>query len=224
MKLSYDQRNFQRELDRIIRKNEEAGKVPSLLLHSCCAPCSSYCFEYLTDYFSVTDYYYNPNITDRSEYDHRVGEMRRLIKEQPHRYPVTFVEGPYEPDRFFEAAKGYENCPEGTKRCERCFRLRLQKACDYAVSHGFDYVTTTLTISPMKDAKVLNRIGEECAERSGVAWLPSNFKKKGGYQRSIVLSEQYQLYRQNYCGCVFSKRRDYVKLKRCSNKAEKGDQ
>ncbi len=206
-------RNYQKELDQILQLQEEEGIVPTLLLHSCCAPCSSYCLEYLSEHFRITDYYYNPNITEEAEYQHRVSEMERLVREQPHKYPVDFVNGPYEPERFREAAKGYELCPEGGERCRRCFLLRLKQSCEYAAAHGFDFVTTSLTISPLKDEKVLNEIGEACAKEAGVRWLPSNFKKKGGYQRSTVLSKKYDLYRQDYCGCVFSKRRDYVKLK-----------
>lgn len=221
MKIDCQQRNFQKELDRIIEKEERDGRVPTLLLHSCCAPCSSYCLEYLSRHFAITDYYYNPNITEKAEYDHRIVEIKRLIGDQPHLHQVKFEEGPYEPDRFWEISKGYEACPEGTDRCRRCFTLRLQKACRYAAEQGFEYVTTTLTISPMKDEKLLNEIGEAAVrnlrqEGYAVKWLPSNFKKKGGYQRSVELSEEYQLYRQDYCGCVFSKRRDYVKLGRNS--------
>ncbi len=214
-----NQRNYQRELDEIIRENEKNGIVPTLLLHSCCAPCSSYCLEYLSEHFSITDFYYNPNITDKSEYEHRTQELRRLIDEQPHKYKVKFAEGPYEPDLFFQSVKGYESCPEGTERCSICFGLRLKKACEMAASLKSDYVTTTLTISPMKDENVLNTIGEQCVQEvneklhSSLKWLPSNFKKKGGYLRSTELSQKYGLYRQNYCGCVFSKRHDYVKLK-----------
>ncbi len=206
-------RNYQKELEKLISRHEQNNEVPTLLLHSCCAPCSSYCLEYLSEHFQITDYYYNPNITEVKEYEHRVREMERLIQEQPHKYEVKFINGPYEPEKFKEAAKGYELCPEGTERCARCFELRLQKSCEYAAAHHFDYVTTTLTISPLKDEKVLNEIGERCAKEAGVQWLPSNFKKKGGYQRSTELSREYDLYRQDYCGCVFSKRRDYAKLK-----------
>ncbi len=207
-------RNYQKELDAIIQKQMQEEKVPRLLLHSCCAPCSSYCLEYLSEYFSVTAYYYNPNITEEAEYKHRIQEMERLIREQPHKHEVCLVNGPYEPALFQEMAKGYELCREGEERCERCFSLRLKKACEYAAAHGFDYVTTSLTISPMKDEVLLNAIGEQWAKKAGVLWLPSNFKKKGGYQRSTVLSKEYELYRQDYCGCVFSKRRDYVKMKK----------
>lgn len=213
-----NRRNYQRELDNIISQNVRENRVPTLFLHSCCAPCSSYCLEYLSEYFFITDFYYNPNITEKTEYEHRTHELQRLIHEQPHKYEVRFEEGPYEPGLFFQNVKGYEDCPEGTERCSVCFSLRLKKACEIAASRKFDYVTTTLTISPMKDATVLNEIGERCTAEanrrlsSSLQWLPTDFKKKGGYQRSIELSRKYDLYRQNYCGCVFSKRHDYVKL------------
>jgi predicted adenine nucleotide alpha hydrolase (AANH) superfamily ATPase len=205
-------RNYQKELDRILEQLDREGEHPRLLLHSCCAPCSTYCLEYLSGHFEITDYYYNPNITEKAEYELRTREMQRLIHEQEHKFPVTYVEGAYEPEKFFQAVRGLEDCPEGGRRCEKCFRLRLQNAVEYAAAHAFPYVTTTLTISPMKDARLLNSIGEELANKYGIRWLPSIFRKKGGYQRSVFLTGKYGLYRQNYCGCVFSKRRDYVKL------------
>lgn len=207
--------NFQKELDEIIEENVQAGKVQELLLHSCCAPCSSYVFEYLSQYFRITDYFYNPNITDEQEYRKRTLEIRRLIQEQPHRYEIRFVEGAYDRERFFLAAKGLEACPERGERCAACFRLRLRETAKAAAlgipdENGkriyFDYITTTLTISPLKDARLLNRIGREAAREFGVRWLPCDFKKRGGFQRSLELSRRYHLYRQNYCGCIFSKR------------------
>ncbi len=201
-----EKRNFQRELDQIIEENQREGKTPVLLLHSCCAPCSSYCLEYLSRFFSITLFYYNPNITEKEEYRHRVEEQMRLIREMPVDNPITFMEGRYEPDRFFEAAKGLEDEPEGGKRCEECFRLRLEEAAVKAVEIGADYFTTTLSISPLKNTPLLNAIGEELAQRYGVSYLPSDFKKKDGYKRSVELSGEYGLYRQNYCGCVYSKR------------------
>ena len=220
-------RAYQRELDRLIAKNREAGIVPSLLLHSCCAPCSSYVLEYLSEDFSITDLYYNPNITEKEEYRRRADEMRRLIGAQPHLHPVWFVEGVYEPDRFFETVKGYEKEREGGARCLLCFRLRLEEAARAACGgytdpadgrhRMYDFFTTTLPISPLKDVDAINRIGEEiageCRARFGPEaprWLPSDFRKHGGYARSIELSRAYGLYRQNYCGCVFSKRRDLL--------------
>ncbi|MEE8825921.1 MAG: epoxyqueuosine reductase QueH [Eubacteriales bacterium] len=201
-------RNYQKELDAVIERLEKTGEAPRLLLHSCCAPCSSYVLEYLSKYFSITDFYYNPNITEREEYRKRVGEMERLIRSQPHIHEVTFVEGEYDPAAFLTAVKGLEDCPEGGDRCSVCFRMRLRETAQLAARWNMEYVTTTLTISPLKNAELLNQIGEEEAELAGVKWLPSDFKKRGGYQRSIELSREYDLYRQNYCGCVFSRRRD----------------
>ena len=198
--------NYQRELEKIILKNEKNGVVPSLLLHSCCAPCSSWCLEYLTDYFQVTDFYYNPNITDAEEYERRERELMRLIVQQPHKYPVTFLHGDYEPKKFYEAVRGFENCREGGERCFICYELRLRETALQAKKGGYDYFTTTLTISPLKNAEKLNEIGEKVGEEIGVSFLPSDFKKRGGYLRSTQLSKEYGLYRQNYCGCVFSKR------------------
>lgn len=198
--------NYQRELEKIIEKNGKEQKVPTLLLHSCCAPCSSWCLEYLSQYFLITDLYYNPNITKEDEYRHREEELRRLIAEQPHLHPVTFLAGTYEPDKFWEISRGLELCPEGGERCFKCYELRIREAAKYARQGGFDYFTTTLTISPLKNAQKLNEIGYQVAEETGTAWLPSDFKKKGGFLRSTQLSQEYGLYRQNYCGCVFSKR------------------
>ena len=198
--------NYQKELDKIIAEHEKAGEVPKLFLHSCCAPCSSYCLEYLSRYFHITDFYYNPNITDEEEYIKREEELGKLIREQPHLYEVQFVRGKYEPDRFFEISRGLEDCPEGGERCFRCFELRLSETARIAAQGGYDYFTTTLTISPLKNAQKLNEIGMRLAKEYGVKWLPSDFKKKSGYLRSIELSKDYGLYRQDYCGCVYSMR------------------
>ena len=198
--------NEQKNLEKVLLELEREGKRPHLLLHSCCAPCSSYCLEYLTGHFRITDYFYNPNITERAEYDKRAEELKRLIKELPHDNEITFLDGGYEEKLFFEKTRGFEDCPERGDRCRICFALRLEKAAEKAAEIGADYLTTTLTISPLKDAALLNEIGRRAAAKAGVKWLPSDFKKKGGYQRSIELSGQYDLYRQNYCGCVFSKR------------------
>lgn len=199
-------RNFQKELEKIIEENQKNGVVPKLLLHSCCAPCSSYCLEYLSRYFSVTVFYYNPNIYPESEYAHRVSEQKRLIGELPAENAISFSEGEFNPDEFYTAVKGLEKEPEGGKRCFECYRLRLEKAAQYASKNGFDYFTTTLSLSPLKNAAKINEIGESIAEKYGVKHLPSDFKKKNGYKRSIELSKDYGLYRQNYCGCVFSLR------------------
>ena len=199
-------RNFQKELETIIEQNEKDGVVPSLLLHSCCAPCSSYCLEYLSRYFKITVLYYNPNLYPAEEYDRRVSEQRRLIAALPSENEISLVEMRGEPEEFYLAVKGLEHIREGGERCFACFRLRLERAAEYAEKNGFDYFTTTLTISPLKNAEKLNEIGEEVAERFNVRHLPSDFKKKNGYKRSVELSKTYELYRQDYCGCVFSKR------------------
>lgn len=199
-------RNFQKELEKIIEQNEKDGVVPSLLLHSCCAPCSSYCLEYLSRYFKITVLYYNPNLYPAEEYDRRVSEQRRLIAVLPSENEISLVEMRGEPEEFYLAVKGLEHIREGGERCFACFRLRLERAAEYAGKNGFDYFTTTLTISPLKNAAKLNEIGEEVAERFNVRHLPSDFKKKNGYKRSVELSKTYELYRQDYCGCVFSKR------------------
>lgn len=205
-------RNYQKELEELIGQLGKDGRVPRLLLHSCCAPCSSYVLEYLSEYFNITLFYYNPNITEREEYTKRVEEVKRLIAELPVRHPVTFLEGDYEPQVFTGAVRGLEHEPEGGARCGVCFRLRLDKAAQAAARLASEcgeevLFTTTLTISPLKNAGLLNGIGEETASRyEGISWLGSDFKKRGGYQRSIQLSAQYGLYRQDYCGCVYSKR------------------
>lgn len=200
-----NKRNYQKELDAVINSIGET-EFPRVLLHSCCAPCSSYCLEYLSEFFDITVFYYNPNIFPQEEYAYRVSEIKRLIAEMNLKRPVSFMEGEYVPERFFEAVRGLEDEPEGGKRCEKCFELRLREAAVLAKSGNFDYFTTTLSISPLKSAEKLNNIGEELAKQYGVRYLNSDFKKHGGYQRSIELSRQYDLYRQNYCGCVFSKR------------------
>ncbi len=198
-------RNYQKELERIIASIPE-GNVPTLLLHSCCAPCSSYVLEYLSDYFAVTVLYYNPNIYPAEEFRHRADEQKRLIESLPSKYPISFIEGHFDSREFYEAVRGLEHIPEGGERCHACFRLRLEETARIAAENGFDYFTTTLTISPLKNAASLNKIGEETASRFGSAWLPSDFKKKNGYKRSVELSSEYGLYRQDYCGCVFSKK------------------
>ena len=201
-----NKRNYQKELDRLIEQYQKEGRTPSVLLHVCCAPCSSYCLEYLSEYFDITVYYYNPNITKPEEYAYRLSEEKRYIAlRTDFRHPVGMTESEYDPKVFFEAVKGLEKEPEGGARCEKCFRLRLEASAKKAKELGMDCFTTTLTISPLKNAALLNEIGEEMGERYGVMWLPSDFKKKEGYKRSIVLSHEYDLYRQNYCGCVFSR-------------------
>ena len=198
-------RNFQKELDTLIDSLVESGQAQSLLLHSCCAPCSSYVLEYLSNYFRITIFYYNPNIYPIEEYSKRVEEQKGLIKALHTKYPVEFIEGQYDSDSFYALAKGFEDEKEGGERCFRCYELRLEKAAIIAQQNNFDYFTTTLSISPYKNAQKLNEIGERLAEKYAVKYLNSDFKKKNGYKRSIELSKEYGLYRQEYCGCVFSK-------------------
>ena len=198
--------NYQRELDQLIEEIEAEGKVPTLLLHSCCAPCSSYCIEYLSQFFAITVFYYNPNIYPDEEYFHRVKEQQRFIREFPTKHPVSFIEGDFEKDRFYsEVAKGLEKEPERGARCTKCFELRLGETAKRAAAEGMDYFATTLTISPMKDVELLNSIGAAMGERYGVEYLATEFRKKNGYLRSTQISKEYDMYRQDYCGCVYSK-------------------
>lgn len=198
--------NYQKLLDEIIMKNEREDIMPSLLLHSCCAPCSSYTIEYLSQYFSITVLYYNPNISEQAEYEKRKAEQIRLINSMPVKNKVDFLDCRYDSGEFFDIAKGYEDCREGGERCFRCYRLRLEKTAQIAKNNGFDCFCTTLSISPLKNAQKINQIGYETEKKYGVAWLPSDFKKREGYKRSIELSKVFDLYRQNYCGCIYSKR------------------
>ena len=198
--------NYQKELDTLISNIDKEGLVPSLLLHSCCGPCSSYCIEYLSSYFKITVFYYNPNIYPKEEYYQRVKEQQRFIEAFPTKYPVSFIEGDYDTESFYEIAKGLENEPEKGLRCLKCYALRLKRTAQVAKEKGFDFFTTTLTISPMKDSQVLNEIGIRIGTEIGVKWLVSDFKKKEGYKRSTELSREYDMYRQDYCGCVYSYR------------------
>ena len=197
--------NYQKLLDGIIEENSKNGVVPKLLLHACCAPYSSYCLEYLSNFFEITVFYFNPNISLKEEYEYRLCEEKRLISLMKFKNPVNIVDGVYNPNDFYTAVRGLEKEPEGGKRCEKCFRLRLEASAKEAVKLGCDYFATTLTISPLKNARLINTIGEETGQKYGVKWLFSDFKKKEGYKRSIILSKKYELYRQNYCGCIFSK-------------------
>lgn len=197
--------NYQIELDKIIDNLQKENRVPTLLLHSCCAPCSSYCLSYLANYFKITIFYYNPNISPAEEYQKRVEEQKRLISELPVKNKVSFTEGKYEPEKFFEMAKGLQNIPEGGERCFKCYEMRQRAAAVYAAENGFEFFTTTLSISPHKNAAKLNEIGLKLEKEYGIRYLVSDFKKKGGYLKSIEYSRQYDLYRQNYCGCVYSK-------------------
>lgn len=199
--------NYQKELEKIIADAEKKQKIPTLLIHSCCAPCSTYVLEYLSSYFRITVFYYNPNIYPEDEYGRRLEEQRKLIEKMPFKHPVAFMPGEYENERFYQAAQGLEEEKEGGTRCERCYRLRLAEAAKTAAEKGFDYFTTTLTISPLKNAQKLNEIGRQTARQYGVEYLVSDFKKKNGYKRSVELSREYGLYRQDYCGCEFSRQK-----------------
>lgn len=207
--------NYQLKMDKILQSLEgkNADEIPTLLLHSCCAPCSSYVLEYLSNYFKITIYYYNPNISEESEYQKRVEEQKRLIRELPVRNPISFMEGVYDPKEFYDAVKGLEALGERSKRCYACYELRLSHAAKVAKESGFDYFTTTLSISPYKNAKWLNEIGMAFEEIYQVAYLCADFKKKNGYKRSIELSEQYHLYRQDFCGCIYSKQEEEQRKK-----------
>lgn len=196
--------NYQKELEKILDRIEKEEKVPSLLLHSCCAPCSSYVLEYLSRYFEITVFYYNPNIYPESEYEVRVKEQQELIRKMDFLHPVSFIEGKYDRERFYEMAKGMEHLKEGGARCMKCYELRLSEAAKEAADRGFDYFTTTLSISPLKNAQKLNEIGLRTGKENGVEYLVSDFKKKNGYKRSVELSCEFGLYRQDYCGCEFS--------------------
>lgn len=200
-----NKRNYQKEMDKLIEQNLKDGIIPSLLLHSCCAPCSSYVLEYLSQFFNITVLYYNPNISPKYEYLYRLQEEKRLISEMNFKNPVKILDCDYNADEFFTVAKGLEKEPEGGKRCEKCFDLRLDFTAKTAKENKFDYFATTLTISPLKNANLINQIGESLAEKYNVKYLSSDFKKKEGYKRSIILSKEYNLYRQNYCGCIYSK-------------------
>ncbi len=203
--------NYQRILDKTLEDLTRNGQVPSLFLHSCCAPCSSYVLEYLSRYFKITVFYYNPNIGQEAEYRLRVEEQKRLIESMSFLHPVSFMEGDYQPKDFYAIAKGLEHELEGGERCRRCYRLRLEETARLAQRYNMDYFTTTLSISPLKKADWLNQIGEEMAQQYGISWLSSDFKKKGGYLRSTELSREYGLYRQDFCGCIYSKREAEVR-------------
>lgn len=206
--------NYQKELEKLILKNQKEGKIPKLLLHSCCAPCSSYVLEYLSDYFEITVFYYNPNIFPENEYTKRILEQQVLIQDMKFRYPVSFLAGSYDRDRFYSIAKGLEHAKEGGERCFKCYEIRLEETAKIAKEIEYDYFTTTLSISPMKNAEKLNEIGKKIAKQYGVEYLQSDFKKKNGYKRSIELSKEYGLYRQDYCGCEFSFRDRQLDKKR----------
>lgn len=207
--------NYQSVLDNTIKKITSENRVPTLIIHSCCAPCSSYVLEYLSQYFKITVLYYNPNIFPREEYEYRISEQERLIKTMNFVNAVRLIGSDYTPEDFFNAVKGFEKEPEGGRRCELCFEVRLRYTAALAKKMNFDYFTTTLSISPLKNAQVLNELGVSIGQEYGVEYLQSDFKKRNGYKRSVELSKEYGLYRQDYCGCVYSKaERDGLKQDR----------
>lgn len=198
-------RNYQKELDRIIQKRGQ--KRPRVLLHSCCGPCSGAVLEYLTRYFDVTVLWYNPNLYPQEEFDRRFRALVKLIEDMGLADEVSILAEPRKSEDYYARIKGLEDEPEGGKRCEQCFRLRLTECARLAKHYGYDYFCTTLTLSRHKDAVLINTIGEETGRAVGVQWLPSDFKKRDGENRSIRLCQQYNVYRQLYCGCEFSLRR-----------------
>ena len=201
-----NRRNYQKELEQLLKELPADQPAPTLFLHSCCAPCSSYVLEYLSGYFRITVFYYNPNIYPESEYHARAEEQKRFVRTLPCRYPVKYTEGAYLPDDFYHCVKGMEQIPEGGVRCFACYRLRLTETARLAKEQGFDYFASTLSISPLINAEKLNEIGEQLADLYQVRWLPNDFKKKNGFKRSTELSKEYGMYRQDYCGCVFSRK------------------
>ena len=198
--------NYDLFLKNVIKSTEADNKRKSLLLHVCCAPCSSYVLEYLNKYFDITVYFYNPNIDEPHEYRLRADEEKRFIEEMNFENKVVYTEGDYNIKEFYDAVKGLEDLKEGSARCVKCFELRLESAAKRALEGGFDYFTTTLSISPLKSSTVLNELGKKLGEKYGIAYLCSDFKKNNGYKRSVELSREHSLYRQSFCGCSFSKK------------------
>ncbi len=197
--------NFQVRCEEILNQIKERRDTPSLLLHACCAPCSSYVLEYLSKYFNITILYYNPNIYPELEYQRRLQELKDYLKKISFLHSVTLVEDSYNPDEYYQVVKGKEELGERSERCYSCYQLRMSRACKYAKSHHMDYFTTTLSISPYKKSDWINEIGKSLQDQYGISYLYADFKKKNGYKRSIELSKEYGLYRQDYCGCVYSK-------------------
>lgn len=197
--------NYHYLLNKEIENIKENGDKPSLLLHSCCAPCSSYVLEYLAPFFHLILFFYNPNIHPEKEYLKRLEEQKRVIKEMPLNQNIHLIEGPYDPNIFLRQINGLEKDKEGGKRCFVCYKLRLDRTAQKSLEIKTDYFTTTLTVSPHKNAQIINQIGKEMENKYRTKYLFSDFKKRDGFKRSIVLSNQYKLYRQNYCGCLFSK-------------------
>lgn len=202
--------NYQKLLDLELEKIKKEGNVPTLLLHACCAPCSSYTIEYLSKYFEITIYYYNPNIHPYEEYNRRITELKNFLKEFKTENKVCLIEESYDSKEYFNAVKGLEHLGEKSKRCYECYKLRMNKACIYAKKHNYDYFTTTLTISPYKVSDWINEIGKELENIYNIKYLYADLKKKNGYKRSLELSKKYNLYRQDYCGCIYSKQKKEI--------------
>ncbi len=206
--------NYQRKLEELV---ESLDYTPKLLLHSCCAPCSSRCIEFLSNYFDITVIYYNPNISPVEEYEKRKAEQKKFISEFKSKNKLDFIDVGYDYNDFLNIAKGLEHIPEGGERCFKCYRLRLEKTALVAKENNYDYFGTTLTVSPYKNSQVLNKIGEELSEKYDIKYLYSDFKKNNGYKRSIELSRTYNLYRQDYCGCIYSKMERDEKIEKLKN-------
>lgn len=204
--------NYQKLMEEEIERNKALGVKPTLLLHACCAPCSSGVLPVLVEHFKITIFFHNPNISPESEYNYRLEELKRLVGEMGYS-DIEIVEPEYKEEEFLAIAKGREDLPEGGARCKDCYRLRLSATAEYAKEKGFDYFTTTLTVSPYKNAEYLNEIGRELSDEYGVKYLLSDFKKKEGYKRSCENSKKYGLYRQIYCGCVYSKAKAEERMK-----------
>ena len=204
--------NYQRMLDEILDQISSSNRTPKLLLHACCAPCSSYVLEYLSKYFEITIYYYNPNIHPETEYSRRINELKKFINEYKSQNKIYLVEENYDPKEYFNEVKGFESLGERSKRCYNCYKFRMEKAVQYALKeNNFDYFTTTLSISPYKDADWINEIGAILEKKYNIKYLYADFKKKNGYKRSLELSKEYGLYRQDYCGCIYSKQEREIK-------------
>lgn len=197
--------NYQKVLDEILINIENSNKTPRLLLHACCAPCSSYVLEYLSKYFEITIYYYNPNIYPETEYQRRMDELKKFISNYNSINKINLIEENYNINDYYKAVKGYEKLGERSERCYKCYEFRMRNACIYAKENNFDYFTTTLSISPYKNSNWINEIGSDLEKEYDIKYLYADFKKKNGYKRSLELSKEYGLYRQEYCGCVYSK-------------------
>ena len=197
--------NYQKEMEKIIAQNQKDGLIPHILLHSCCAPCSTHVITTLSPYFDITIFYYNPNIEPEAEYEKRKQEEIRFIKEYPSQNKLDFIDCDYDNNLYHDAIKGLEHLGERSPRCHKCYYLRLDKTAKKAKELNYDYFGTTLTVSPYKDSKILNEIGSSLSSKYGIKYLYSDFKKQNGYLHSIQLAKQYNLYRQDYCGCIYSK-------------------